>query len=677
MHEGFLKDIAIVLSVAAFVSVIARRYKLPSVLAYLGAGLIIGPYIPIPLFADPERVHNLSELGVILVMFNIGLEFRISRFIQVLPTAGITALFEISMMGLVGLTLGYLFGWPTDQAIFLGGSLAISSTMIVSKIFQEDRPTKEIKEHVLSVLVIQDIVAILLITILGTFAATKQIELSNVIPTVAKLISILIFSVVTGIFFIPKLIRYVSRQGNSEVLTIVAMGVCFGSALIIENMGYSVALGAFLSGILVSESGESHKVERTIRSVKDVFAAIFFVSVGMSVDPLVAISVIPYSLAVTAAVVFFQFHTVFLGGILSGTGASKSLHSGIALGQIGEFAFIISGIGVAGGIVGDQFQAIIVSVAILSSLSTPLLWRHSESIVNKAFDFMPERIRIMIGLYEAWFDRLRNSSEDREKQNFFGIPKKIFVPLILDVFLLIVIPPAIMKFLPEIIEAFAPEKILHFNNVFILLALVGIMTPLLFGFVKTTSHLVKFLSDKIFYEKSRDLTEKDAIRNLFSVMIWSIVILLVGTPMLFVIRPFTNSTITFVALAIMLIFTMTWLWRRASDVSKDFESGGEALVTVLKRQTFDASKKDKRKKTIEIPGLENIESVTLSNQNLIGKSLSQLRLRNLTGITVVCIQRGDDQILFPKQDETLKHGDVLQIWGEPESKKKCRRILSS
>jgi CPA2 family monovalent cation:H+ antiporter-2 len=676
MHEGFIRDLAIALSVAALVSIIAKRYKLPSVLAYLGAGLIIGPYIPIPLFADAERIKNLSELGVMLVMFNIGLEFRISRFIQVLPTAGITALFEISMMGLVGLMLGYLFGWPTEQAIFLGGALAISSTMIVSKVFEDNRPSKEVKEHVLGILVIQDIVAILLITILGTFAVTKQIEFSSILPTVMKLLSVLIFSIVAGIFIIPKLIRYVSRQGNTEVLTIVAIGICFGSAMLIESLGYSIALGAFISGVLVSESGESHKVERVIRPLKDVFAAIFFVSVGMSVDPMIAYNVLPYSLVVTAAVVFFQFHTVLLGGILSGTGTTKSLQSGLALGQIGEFAFIITSIGIVGGIVDDKFQAIVVSVAVLSSLSTPLLWQRSELIIAKILKLMPNRIRITIGLYEAWFDRLRSNPTEQEEQRAFGIPKKIILPLLLDIALLLIIPPSILKFLPEILETFAPENLIKFNSVIVVLTLAAITTPILYGFVKATSQLVNFLSKKIFIEKQDSTFEMEAVQKLFSLMIWSILILLVGTLMLSLIRPFTNSTITLIALMIMFLFTMTLLWRRASDVSKDFESGGQALISVFKRQTFDTHKKTKTAKEIQIPGLENIDSMPVTNQNLIGKSLSQLSFRNVTGVTVVSIQRGENQILFPNQDETLQDGDILKIWGDSESKKKCKNVLS-
>ena len=676
MHGSFLRDIAIALSVAALVSLVARRLKLPTVLSYLGAGLIIGPYIPIPLFADPERLQSLSELGVILVMFTIGLEFRINRFVQVLPTAGVSAFFEVSMMGLVGLVIGYLFGWPTEQAIFLGGALAISSTMIVSKVFEEDPPSKEVKEHVLSILVIQDLVAILLITVLGTFAATKQLEFSSLIPTISKLLFVLVFSTIVGIFFIPKIIRYVARQNNSEVLTIVAIGICFGSALFVESMGYSVALGAFLAGILVAESGDSHRIEKTIRPLKDVFAAIFFVSIGMSVNPLIAFDVLPYSLFITAAVVFFQFATVFIGGVLSGIGAKKSLYSSFALGQIGEFAFIIAAIGVEGEILGSRFQAIIVSVAVMSSLCTPLLWKRADKTTHKILDWMPGRLRIAIGLYEAWFDRLRSSPEHDGALRYFGIPKKILTPLIVDTFLLLLIPPAVLRFFPDFVEALGPANVSLFQQVLTPLVLVILIAPIIFGFVKTTSQLVSFLSSQLLFESENFNGEHEAMRNLFSVMIWSTVIFLVGTPVLLVIRPFTNSTIVLIVLGAMFLFTLTWVWRRASEVANDFNSGGQQLVKVLKRQTFKESEVSSAKKEMKIPGLENIEAFELNNNRLIGKSLRALDIRTHTGVTVVSIQRGDEQIMFPTQDVLLKSGDILQIWGSPEAKETCKKFLN-
>lgn len=686
MSESFLKDIALVLGIAAIIAPITRRFKLPTVHSYMIAGLFVGPYIPLPLLADHHRVESLSEFGVILVMFTIGLEFRLKKLFQVLPTSGIAALLEISMMALVGLSLGYLFGWSTPQAIFLGGALAISSTMIVSKVFEETRPKEDIKEHVFGILIVQDIVAILLLALLGAYAASSQIEISQLLPTLSGLLATLIFFTIAGLFIIPKSIRYISKNETSEVLTIVAMGVCFASATLVEKMGYSVALGAFLAGILIAESGESHKVERLTRPLKDVFAAVFFVSVGMTVNPVIAFEYLPQSLAVTFVIVSFQFLTVSVGGILSGTGARKSLMAGLALGQIGEFAFIIAGIGVSAGLLGPEFQAIIVTSAVLSSICTPILWRKSRTIVSWLIVKMPDPIRIVIGLYEAWFNRLREGSPVNRKR-FLGIPKKILIPLILDAVLLIALPPAILKFLPPLISRLFSEDMIIFEGIIVLLVLFFGMAPIFYGFIKSATQFVAFLTNAVF-ENTNNL-DMAATRKLFSFTIWSLITYLTAIPMMSTLSPFAGSGVLLALIVVLVLFTLWRIWKSASEVAHDFESGAERIVSVLRRQTFEVGEHhaDENPTTpqetkpiepkIDIPGLENIEPITVSNKNFIGKTLAELRLRNIAGVTVVSINRNGKRILFPNQDETIQEGDILQIWGDPSAKVKCKKILGN
>lgn len=684
MHESFLKDIALVLGVAAVISAVARRFKLPTVLAYMMAGLVIGPYIPIPLFADPKRVESLSEFGVILVMFAVGLEFRLSRFFQVLPTAGITALFEISMMLLVGISLGYLFGWPTPQSLFFGGALCISSTMIVSKVFEERPPKPEVKEHVFGVLVIQDIVAILLLTVFGTFAASSQLQLNELVSTVTKLVSVLVFSVAFGLFVIPKFIRYISKNESVEVITIVATGICFAVALLVESMGYSVALGAFLAGVLISESGEGHKIEHLMQPLKDVFAAIFFVSVGMSVNPLVAIKYWPQALVATGAVILFQFVTVFIGGILSGAGTKKSLLTSLTLGQIGEFGFIIAAIGAGAGLVGEEFSAIVVTVAVLSSLSTPLLWKSADKIMNYVIEKMPNPLRIAIGLYEAWFNNLRQQSLQNQSSSILGVPKKIPIAMAIDGMLMILLPPAILKFLPGVVEQTAEDQVQKFEDLIVYMVLAVIMAPLLYGFIKSTSQLITHLTKMIFKEAQKSTLEREAAKSLFTVTIWSLVSFLIGIPALSALRPFTNSLIFSIVLAFMFLFILGLLWKRAKEVATDFESGGERLISVLKRQTYNShssvesspqTSSSSSHNVLPIPGLENIESIQLTNEKHFGKTLSEMNLRNLTGVTVVSILRQDKRILFPNHKEPLLSGDVIQVWGNEEAKEKCKTML--
>jgi monovalent cation:H+ antiporter-2, CPA2 family len=671
LHESFLRDIALVLGVAAITSALARRFKLPTVLGYMIAGLIIGPYIPIPLFADAKRVESLSEFGVILVMFSVGLEFRLKRFFQVLPTAGITALLEMSMMFMLGLSIGYLFNWTTVQAIFLGGALSISSTMIVSKVFEENKPSKDIKDHVFGILVIQDIVAIILLAVLGTLAASNLLKFDDLMPSIVKLVSILVFSVIAGLFIIPKFVRSIAKLNSNEVLTIVATGICFALATLVEGMGYSVALGAFLAGILISESGESHKIEKLTRPLKDVFAAIFFVSIGMTVNLVVAYQYLPQALLVTVAVVLFQFITVFIGGVLSGTGSKKALYSSLTLGQIGEFAFIISAIGLSAGVVGPEFQAIIVTVGVLSSLCTPFLWKNSESIVRWILKKTPKSIRITIGLYEAWFDRLQEG-QLLESKRLFGVPKKIIFAIVIDSVLLVVLPPLILKFLPILISSFSNEKLQIFKLSVVLVVLFMVMTPILYGLIKSFSHLITYLSEIVFRDLKNKSIEIEATKKLFSLTLWTLLIFIIGLPVISALSPFMNHFVFIFLFIVMISVSLGRLWRSASDITHDFESGGERIMSVIKRQTFEEKRQHPR---ITIPGLDNIEAISLSNKELFGQSLATINLRNKTGVTVVSILRGDEKILFPNHEEILQKDDVLHIWGSKESKTKCKKIL--
>jgi len=672
--ESFLTDIAIVLGVAAVTSAVSQRFKLPTVMGYMLAGLVIGPYIPIPLLADQHRVETLSEFGVILVMFAVGLEFRLKRFFEVLPSAGITAALEMFLMGLVGVSIGYLFNWTTAQSIFLGASLSISSTMIVSKVFEETRPEKKIKEHIFSVLIIQDIVAIMILTILGTFAASSQLQISELTPTIVKLLLVLIVFTAAGLFVVPKLIRYVTKLGNNEVLTIVAVGICFSVALAVELMGYSVALGAFLAGILVSESGEGRKVRRLINPLKNVFAAIFFVSVGMTVDPVLAIEYLPYSVVVTVAVIFFQFLSVTLGGVLSGVGLEKSIKSSLALGQIGEFAFIIAAIGIGANIIPAEFQAIIVTVAVLTSLSTPMFWSKSESIVSLINKFTPERVRVAISLYESWLKRLSLES-GKTGVRIFGIPKKVIASLIVDSVFLVVLPPAMLHFLPDLTRNLG--EIMGINvieEVAVLLIAVLVMIPVLYVFIINLSQLIKQLSNQIFTGVSTSPKNKETAQKFFSMVIWILAILLLGPLMGAVLKPFAGSHIFLIILGVVIATALVGLWKSAGKITEDFESGGGKIISVLRRQTF-VDRKEEIKLPV-IPGLDGLESLVMENSLIDGKTIAEINLRNKTGVTVVSINRGKEKILFPGHQEMIHLGDVLVIWGDDEAKRLAKKHLS-
>src|SRR5512145_2344531 len=272
----FLKALTIVLGVAAVVTVLFQRLRQPVVLGYLIAGLIIGPHVPVPLVADREIVQTLSELGVILLMFALGLEFSLRKLVRVGPTAGVTAVVQSSIMVWLGFVAGRAAGWTVLESVFAGAIVAMSSTTIIAKAFDDLRVRGPLRDLVVGVLLVEDLFAILFMAVLTAVATGAGVSPGELGATLGRLGAFLAALLGAGMLVVPRTIRYVRRLGRPETLLVVSLGLCFGMAFLALEAGYSVALGAFLAGSLVAESGEGHAVEELVRPVRDLFAAIFF-----------------------------------------------------------------------------------------------------------------------------------------------------------------------------------------------------------------------------------------------------------------------------------------------------------------------------------------------------------------------------------------------------------------
>ncbi len=322
MHgaHAFLAALATVLGVAGATTILFQRLGQPVVLGYLIAGLIIGPHVPIPLVADPEIVETLSELGVILLMFSVGLELRIRTLLRMAPTAGVTAVVQCSLMVWLGFLTGRLFGWTSIESLFAGGAIAISSTTIIAKAFDDQKIRGQLRETVVGILVVEDLIAILLIAVLTAIAKGSGLSAGSLASTVGRLAAFLIGLLVVGILTVPRAIRAIVRLDRPETTVIASVAICFGVALLAQYFGYSVALGAFIAGSLVAESGEEKKIEHLIQPVRDVFAAIFFVSVGMMIEPAQIARHAPAIAVLTAVVVVGKIVSVTLGAFLTGGG---------------------------------------------------------------------------------------------------------------------------------------------------------------------------------------------------------------------------------------------------------------------------------------------------------------------------------------------------------------------
>ncbi|HET9870228.1 MAG TPA: cation:proton antiporter, partial [bacterium] len=371
----FLQDLAMVLCVAAVTTLLFQRLRQPPVLGYLLAGLILGPHVHLPLYADTDTVRVLANLGVILVMFSIGLTFTIERLVRVLPTAGLTILLEVGVMAWLGYGAALLMGWTPLEGVFTGAMLSISSTMISSKALADQQADEKLSRAVVSVLVLQDLAAVLLVAVLTPMARGARLSINALATTSGTLLAFLSVLFVAGYLIIPRVIRLALRLRNPETLLVTAVGICFAMALLAEKGGYSVALGAFLAGMLVAESGATLTLERLIHPLRDMFAAIFFVAIGMLVDPRVLLGHWRAVVFLTLLVIAGQIASVSVGAFLSGRPIRTAIQAGMSLAQIGEFSFILAQVGTSTGAISGFLYDVAVAVSVVTAFTTPWLIR--------------------------------------------------------------------------------------------------------------------------------------------------------------------------------------------------------------------------------------------------------------------------------------------------------------
>src|SRR5262245_3772433 len=326
MHDAheFLQTLAIVLCTAAVTTVIFQQLRQPVVLGYLIAGMLVGPRVPVPIEAQGDIVSNLAELGVILLMFSLGLEFSLSKLLRVGPTAGFVAIIQCSLLIWLGYTAGQLFGWSKLASFYAGAAISISSTTIIVKAFEEEEIKGDFKHLVFGILIVEDLIAIFLITILTTLSRGEQLTSYQLVTAAGRLAAFLVALIVVGLLVVPRLIRLVVRLDRPETTVVASVGLAFGFALLARWFDYSVALGAFLAGALVAESGVEKKVEHLVQPVRDIFAAIFFVSVGMLIDPADIVTRCPIVLTCLLVVVLGKIFSVTLGAFLSGESIQTS-----------------------------------------------------------------------------------------------------------------------------------------------------------------------------------------------------------------------------------------------------------------------------------------------------------------------------------------------------------------
>ncbi len=407
-----IEDLALILIVAAFVVLIFRKIKQPLVLGYIIAGFLVSPNLNIfPSVIDGANIKTLAEIGVIFLLFSLGLEFSFKKLMNVGGSASITAFVEIIFITIVGYYTGRWLGWSVMDSMFLGGMLASSSTTIIIRAFDElGVKTKNFARTVFGVLVVEDIVVILLMVLLSTIAVTKEFEGTQILFTVAKLLFFLILWFLLGIFLVPTLLKKIKPLIDEEILLILSIGLCLGMVLIAVKVGFSAELGAFVMGSIIAETTVAEKVEHTLKSVKDLFAAVFFVSVGMMINYEDMIIYAWPIFIVTMLTLFGKLFSSALGALISGQPLKQSIQVGMSMAQIGEFAFIVATLGLSLGVISDFLFPVAIGVSAITTFTTPYLIKLSEPFYNWLVKVVPPKYITRINQYSSNMQNIQAES---------------------------------------------------------------------------------------------------------------------------------------------------------------------------------------------------------------------------------------------------------------------------
>jgi CPA2 family monovalent cation:H+ antiporter-2 len=671
MHEAtFLSDLAIVMIVAGLVTVLFHRLKQPVVLGYIIAGVIIGPHTPpFPLIRDEETIRTLSELGVIFLMFSLGLEFSLRKLKEVGATALIAAITAILVMLCAGYSLGQGFGWSTMDSIFLGAILSISSTTIIIKVLDELGLKKErFAGLIFGILIVEDILAIVMIALLSGFATTGSFTASAVGWTVLKLGSFLGILLVAGLIVVPRLLNYVARFKSNEMLLIAVLGLCFGVSLLAVKLEYSVALGAFLIGAIVAEARQIARIETLMEPVRDMFSAVFFVSIGLLIDPSLLIKYAGPILIITAVVVVGQVISCTLGTFVAGHDRQTSLRVGMGLAQIGEFSFIIASLGLSLKVTSDFLYPIAVAVSALTTLITPYLLRSSGSVVGWFDRTIPAPVHAWLDLYTRWVEGLGTESSFA-----MGLVRKWAWQIALNLVLVagIFVGAASLRrfglqWWPNIPRGEDGVKAALWLGAMLL------SLPLLIALFRKLRALCMLLSE-MSVTRTAGGENVSVLRSIVANTLLAaacvalmVLLALLSSAILPSWKLLLAQALIVTATAILLRRSFTKLYSKAQFALQETLSQPAAAHREPSTRALPAILRGAELRTVRIP----------EAAGAAGKLIGELALRTRTGASIVGIQRDETSLINPGPDEELRAGDDVLLIGSQSHLDSAQKLLN-
>ena len=647
--EPLIADLALILICAGIMTLVFKKLKQPLVLGYIVAGFIASPHFSLtPSVIDTASIHTWSDIGVIFLLFALGLEFSFKKIVKVGGPAVIAALTIIFGMIFLGFTVGSSFGWSKMDALFLGGMISMSSTTIIYKAFEDlGLAKKQFAGLVMSILILEDILAVVLMVVLSTVAVSNNFEGKELIFSVGKLVFFLVLWILVGIYLIPLLLRKAKKLMNDETLLVVALGLCFGMVVLAAKTGFSAAFGAFIMGSILAETIEAEHIEHLVKPVKDLFGAIFFVSVGMMVDPAMIAQYWLPIVIITLTVIVGQLVFATTGVLLSGQNLKTAMQCGFSLTQIGEFAFIIATLGVSLGVTGSFLYPIVVAVSVITIFLTPYMIRLAEPAYGFVYSHLPGRVRTFLDNYAASSASPTTSKESEWKKYLRDILKAVLIYGILC----IAICGLSFGLLVPFVEKWIPTPWAHIlSAVLILLALA----PFLRTLAIKGSHSEAF---QTLWEGSR------ANRAPLVATVVLRYVLALGFVFYVLARLFHISVVLIFLIAIVAVFVMissNFIKHNAQRIERNFMTNFRSREL---RAEYLGEKKPEYASRLLSKDMHLADFDVPAEIEWGGRTLSELNFGQRFGIHVVSILRGGLRINIPKATDRVFPQDRIQVIG--------------
>lgn len=677
-HE-FLTSLAVVFSVAAATTLVSKRLRLPLVFGYIMAGMIVGPYIPVPLMASQNVVQTLAELGLILIMFSLGLEFSIAKLVRLAGSAGIIALLQCSVMFLLGMAAARAFGWSTTESIFTGALIAISSTAIIVKAFEDQRLSgTRLADLVVGILIYEDVIAILLLVVLTALGRQGEIEARVVAETGAGVLLFVAVSLAAGMALLPRLVRWIKPRENPELAVVFLIGVCFFFAVSADYFGYSIALGAFLGGAVLAGAVHDDLLHRMLEPIKNMFGAVFFVAVGMLVNPALMAENWAIIAVLLAVVVAGKIVSVSVGGVLTGIDSGTALRAGLSLAQIGEFSFVIAALGVELGVARPSLYAVAVAVSALTTLSTPSMVKYSERLAASVDRRLPHRLQTSLALYAAWFTRLRAHRADHAERSRL---RKLARNLAIDVAALIVLEFSLALLAQDVTSALSAHLGLSVRAAKWAVSVLWLaaIAPFLYGILRIGGAMGGEYARRLWPEHAPgELDLSNAPRSALTTMVQLSFTLLSATVAVAVSAPILPEWESVFILLVLIVPMLYRAWKTAGNLQGHVRASAQLVTDALSRNAAPGTSETPQDRVMAeiIAGLGGIKVVTLGEHDFAaGKSLGILNLRGATCATVISIQRPGAASVIPTGNGSLMPGDRIALAGSPESTEMAERLL--